>query len=134
MKISIGIISLSCFLLLSSCASVQPAEVDSKLSAWQGAKIETIIQTWGLPTSERMINGVQYAEWNSREIKNNPSVNIGIGGFGSHLFGSIGTTIFGGQSESFCTVQVGYNEQGIVTHINWNGDAQACDAAVPERR
>lgn len=125
---------ISCSLLLASCATIQPAQVDTKLSAWQGANIETIIQTWGLPTSERLINGLKYAEWNTKEISNTPSVNIGLGGFGSGIFGSIGTSLFGGRSESFCTVQIGYNEQGIITHTSWKGEPDVCDAAIPERQ
>ncbi len=122
------------FLTLSACASISPTQVDSKLSAWQGQSINTLIQAWGLPTSEREINGIKYAEWNSREIKQRPAVNIGVGGFGSHIFGSIGTTIFGGNKETHCLVQVGYNADGIVTTSNWQGDPDACDAAIPEKQ
>ena len=115
------------------CASIKPAEVDSKLSAWKGAQIDTLIQTWGVPTADREINGKKYAEWNTREIKNRPSFNIGVGGFGGNFFGSIGTTLFGGKKDLYCTVQVGYNDQGTVFQTNWNGDPEACDTAIPER-
>ncbi|MBV35910.1 MAG: hypothetical protein CMP47_10760 [Rickettsiales bacterium] len=115
------------------CASIKPAEVDSKLSAWNGAQIDTLIQTWGVPTADREINGKKYAEWNTREIKNRPSFNIGVGGFGGNFFGSIGTTLFGGKKDLYCTVQVGYNDQGTVFQTNWNGDPEACDSAIPER-
>ncbi|NVK22105.1 MAG: hypothetical protein HWD86_06275 [Kangiellaceae bacterium] len=135
MKSQLKTLALACSsaFILIACASIQPNEVDSKLVAWQGSSIDTLIQTWGLPTLERDINGTKYAEWNTREIKRRPAVNIGIGGFGSHIFGSIGTTIFGGNKESHCTVQVGYNVEGRVISTNWNGDPDACDAAIPER-
>lgn len=119
--------------LLLACASVKPSHIDDKLMAWQGADIDTVIQTWGLPSHEQKINGVHYAEWNSREISRSPSVNVGIGGFGSRFFGSIGTTLLGGKKETFCKVQVGYNEQGRVILTNWTGDADACDTAIPIR-
>ena len=92
-----------------------------------------MIQTWGVPTADREINGKKYAEWNTREIKNRPSFNIGVGGFGGNFFGSIGTTLFGGKKDLYCTVQVGYNDQGTVFQTNWNGDPEACDSAIPER-
>lgn len=117
----------------AGCATVKPTEVDSKLTAWNGANIDTVIQTWGVPTADREINGKKYAEWNTREIKNRPSFNIGVGGFGGNFFGSIGTTLFGGKKDLYCTVQVGYNDQGIVTQSNWSGDPEACDSAIPER-
>ena len=120
-------------ILSAGCASIKPAEVDTKLSAWQGSDIDTVIQTWGVPTADREINGKQYAEWNTREIKNRPSFNIGVGGFGGNFFGSIGTTLFGGKKDLYCTVQVGYNEQGTVTQTNWSGDPDACNSAIPDR-
>ncbi|WP_407929718.1 hypothetical protein [Kangiella shandongensis] len=119
--------------LTAGCASIKPAEVESKLSAWQGADIDTVIQSWGVPTADREINGKKYAEWNTREIRNRPSFNIGVGGFGSHVFGSIGTTLFGGRESLHCTVQIGYNDRGTVTQTKWTGDPDACDAAIPER-
>ncbi|AOE50254.1 hypothetical protein [Kangiella sediminilitoris] len=119
--------------LMTGCASIQPAEVDTKLTAWKGANIDAVIQTWGVPTADREINGKKYAEWNTREIKNQPSFNIGVGGFGGNFFGSVGTRLFGGKKELYCTVQVGYNQEGIVTQTNWTGDPGACDAAIPER-
>lgn len=126
-------ISMLAALTCAGCASIKPAEVDSKLAAWQGSNIDTLIQTWGVPSADREINGKQYAEWNTREIKNRPSFNIGVGGFGGNFFGSIGTTLFGGKKDVYCTVQVGYNEQGTVTQTNWNGDPDACNSAIPER-
>lgn len=120
-------------MLSVGCASIKPAEVDSRLAAWQGANIDTVIQTWGVPTADREINGKQYAEWNTREMKNNPSFNIGIGGFGGNFFGSIGTTLFGGKENIYCTVQVGYNAEGTVVRSSWSGDPDACDSAIPER-
>lgn len=120
-------------LSLSACSTVQPAEVDSKLTAWQGAEIETLIQTWGLPTGEQQVNDLTYAEWNTRDIKNKPSMRVGVGGFGGNFFGSIGTTLFGGRKEVHCRVQVGYNQEGRVVSSNWTGDAEACDEAIPER-
>ena len=119
--------------LLSGCASVNPSQVDSKLASWQGSNISTLVQIWGLPTNEREIQGIKYAEWNSREIKNRPAVNIGVGGFGSRIFGSIGTTIFGGQKESNCLVQVGYKEDGTVITSNWQGDVDTCHDSIPEK-
>ena len=119
--------------MVAGCASIKPAEVDTKLSAWKGAKIDTLIQTWGVPTADREINGKKYAEWNTREIKNRPSFNIGVGGFGGNFFGSIGTTLFGGKKDLYCTVQVGYNDDGIVHQTNWSGDPDACNSAIPER-
>ncbi|GAA4364229.1 hypothetical protein [Kangiella marina] len=119
--------------ITAGCASIKPAEIDSKLNAWQGSNINTVIQTWGVPTADREINNQKYAEWNTREIKNRPSFNVGVGGFGGNFFGSIGTTLFGGKKDLYCTVQVGYNDQGIVTHANWSGDPDACDSAIPER-
>lgn len=121
------------FLLVAGCASVNPSQVDTKLASWQGSNISTLIQVWGLPTNEREIQGIKYAEWNSREIKRKPAVNIGVGGFGSRIFGSIGTTIFGGNSETNCSVQVGYNAQGSVISSNWKGDADTCHKSIPER-
>lgn len=126
-------ISSLAVLLSTGCASIKPAEVDTKLSAWQGSNIDTVIQTWGVPSADREINGKQYAEWNTREIKNRPSFNIGVGGFGGNFFGSIGTTLFGGKKDVYCTVQVGYNKQGIVTQTNWSGDPDACNSAIPDR-
>lgn len=121
------------FFLVAGCASVNPSQVDTKLASWQGSNISTLIQVWGLPTNEREIQGIKYAEWNSREIKRKPAVNIGVGGFGSRIFGSIGTTIFGGNSETSCLVQVGYNAQGSVISSNWKGDADTCHKSIPER-
>lgn len=120
-------------LLLASCASVEPNQVDSKLASWQGANISTLVQVWGLPTNEKEIQGIKYAEWNSREIKSQPSVNIGVGGFGSRVFGSIGTTIFGGNKESSCLVQVGYKDDGTVISSNWQGDPDTCFKSIPEK-
>ncbi len=117
----------------TGCASIKPAEIDTKLSQWQGSNIDTVIQTWGVPTADREINGKKYAEWNTREIQNRPSFNIGVGGFGGNFFGSIGTTLFGGKKDVYCTVQIGYNDQGTVTQSNWTGDPDACDSAIPER-
>ncbi len=130
----LSLISAVMFASLSGCSTVQPAEIDSKLTAWQGAEIETLIQTWGLPTGEQQVNGITYAEWNTRDIKNKPSMRVGVGGFGGNFFGSIGTTLFGGREEVHCRVQVGYNQEGRVVTTNWTGDAQACDAAIPERQ
>lgn len=126
-------ILLAFILLLAGCASVNPAQVDSKLASWQGSNISTLVQVWGLPTNEREIQGVKYAEWNSRDIKNRPAINIGVGGFGSRLFGSIGTTLFGGKKETHCLVQVGYKQDGTVVTSNWQGDPDTCDNAIPER-
>lgn len=119
--------------LLSGCSTIQPAEVDSKLTAWQGADIEILVQSWGLPTGEQQVNDLTYAEWNTRDIKSEPSMRVGVGGFGGNFFGSIGTTLFGGRKEVHCRVQVGYNQEGRVVTSNWTGDAEACDAAIPER-
>lgn len=126
-------LSLVLLLLISGCASVNPSQVDSKLAGWQGSNISTLIQVWGLPTNEREIQGVKYAEWNSREIKNKPAINIGVGGFGSRIFGSIGTTIFGGQEESHCLVQVGYKDDGSVISSSWQGDPDTCHDSIPEK-
>ncbi len=120
-------------LLISACSSIAPNQIDSKLASWQGSNISTLIQVWGLPTNEREINGVKYAEWNSKEIKSRPALNIGLGGFGGRIFGSIGTTIFGGQKETNCLVQVAYNETGSVVSSNWKGDTDTCFAAIPEK-
>ena len=128
------LIGVFCLLTLSGCSTVQPAEVDSKLTAWQGADIETLIQTWGLPTAEQTVNGLTYAEWNTRDIKNKPSMRVGVGSFGGNFFASIGTTLFGGRKEVHCRVQVGYNAEGRIMTTNWSGDAEACDAAIPERQ
>lgn len=132
-QIKITTILVATWAFAVGCASVKPAEIESKLSAWNGANIDTVIQTWGVPSADREINGKQYAEWNTREIQNRPSFNIGLGGFGGNFFGSIGTSLFGGKKDTYCTVQVGYNEAGTVTNTSWNGDPDACDSAVPER-
>lgn len=132
-SIKLSLISATLAVVLSGCSTVQPAEVDSKLTAWQGADIETLIQTWGLPTGEQQVNDLTFAEWNTRDIKNKPSMRVGVGGFGGNFFGSIGTTLFGGRKEVHCRVQVGYNQEGRVVTSNWTGDAEACDAAIPER-
>lgn len=132
--IRLSLISVVMGTFLSGCSTAQPAEIDSKLSAWQGAEIETLIQTWGLPTGEQQVNDLTYVEWNTRDIKNKPSMSVGVGGFGGNFFGSIGTTLFGGQEEVHCRVQVGYNQQGRVVTTNWTGDPEACDAAIPERQ
>ncbi|NVJ67383.1 MAG: hypothetical protein HWE16_12925 [Gammaproteobacteria bacterium] len=126
-------LALVSLVLFSGCASVDPSQVDRKLASWQGSNISTLVQIWGLPSNEREIQGIKYAEWNSREIKNRPAVNIGVGGFGSRIFGSIGTTIFGGQKESHCLVQVGYKEDGTVITSNWQGDADTCNDSIPEK-
>ncbi|WP_251359357.1 hypothetical protein [Kangiella sp. TOML190] len=126
-------LSIISLLMLTACASVPPADVDAKLTAWQGQSINTLIQAWGVPTQEREINGIKYAEWNAREVSQRPSVNVGVGGYGSHVFGSIGTTIFGGRKETNCLVQVGYNQEGTVISSNWSGDTDTCDAAIPEK-
>ncbi len=120
-------------LLLGSCASINPNQVDSKLSSWQGSNISTLIQVWGLPSTEREIQGMKYAEWNSKEVSNRPSINLGIGGFGSRIFGSIGTTLFGGRKESHCLVQVAYDSQGQVKSSNWKGDPDTCYDSIPEK-
>jgi len=131
--IKITAVLVASLAFVAGCASVKPAEIESKLSAWHGADIDTVIQTWGVPTADREINGKKYAEWNTREIQNRPSFNIGLGGFGGNFFGSIGTTLFGGKKDTYCTVQVGYSESGVITNSNWNGDPDACDSAIPER-
>ncbi len=131
--IKLSLIGLIMSASLSGCSTAQPAEIDSKLTAWQGAEIETLIQTWGLPTGEQQVNDLTYAEWNTRDIKNKPSMRVGVGGFGGNFFGSIGTTLFGGREEVHCRVQVGYNQEGRVVTTNWAGDPEACDSAIPER-
>lgn len=78
--IKLSVIGLILSGSLSGCSTSQPAEIDSKLTAWQGAEIETLIQTWGLPTGEQQVNDLTYAEWNTRDIKNKPSMRVGVGG------------------------------------------------------
>lgn len=119
--------------LMIGCASVPKSAIDSKLASWQGSDIQTMIQVWGIPSREKEINGVKYAEWDSREIKSRPSVNVGIGGFGSRFFGSIGTALFGGLSESGCRIQIGYNTNGQVISSHWSGEPNTCDKAIPEK-
>lgn len=129
-KLSLMIIS---GLIISGCASIPKSQVDDKLASWQGSNIQTIIQAWGIPSRETEVNGIKYAEWDAREIKSRPSVNVGVGGFGGRFFGSIGTALFGGLSEKECRIQIGYNIDGTVVKSHWNGDSDTCDKAIPER-
>lgn len=120
-------------IIITGCSSVPKSQIDNKLANWQGSNIQTVIQAWGVPSREKEINGIQYAEWDSREIKSRPSVNVGVGGFGGRFFGSIGTALFGGLSESECRIQIGYNREGTVVRSHWDGDSDTCDKAIPEK-
>ncbi len=127
------VLSFFAALILTACAGVPPAEVDSQLGAWKGAHIDELIQAWGVPTGERTINDVRYAEWRSRRISSSPAISVGVGGGGNRGFGSVGTTVGGGPEENTCFRQAAYDQQGIVTRLTWNGDATTCSEAIPPR-
>ncbi len=116
--------------LLNACAATS-AKVDQHFFAWRGHSINDVIVAFGAAASQRELNGQQFAEWTRQDTSSSPTVSIGIGGFGNHVGGSVGTTLFGGTSLNYCTVQAVYGADGIITQVNWNGDTDLCLKQFP---
>jgi len=119
--------------VLAACAAAPPAKVDQHFGIWRGRNINDMVMHFGAAGSQREQNGMHYAEWTRQATASSPSLSIGVGGFGSHVGGSVGTTLFGGTKLNYCTVQAVYNASGLIEQIHWSGDTDLCLKQFPAK-
>lgn len=121
-------------LVLSACVSMAPGEVDTRVRAYEGLHINELMSAWGPPTNQYQAAGKQYFSWSSQEVDSGgPSFGIGIGGYGSNVGGSVGTTVGGGVRSINCVRSAELDAAGKVAVIRWNGDPGLCAKVTPRR-
>lgn len=126
--------TLVCLFLVSACSSIPKEQVDTRLAAWQGKDINTVIQFWGLPTKQQEVDDQRYAQWlNKKSEKGNTAVSVGTGTSGRRSSIGIGLTLFElGGSEEKCERLLTYDSSGKVTKIKWQGDHSYCLELTPD--
>ena len=121
----------SALLLLSACATLTSAQVDTHLSGWRSHGIDELMAAFGLPSSQRDSDDAHYALWTAQETKTSPTFSIGLGGSSGNVSAGVGTTLFGGSNLHYCTVQALYDANGLVNEIRWNGNTNLCVEKFP---
>lgn len=120
--------------MMAGCASVPPAEVDAKMRAWEGIHINELMNAWGPPTNQYQAAGHQYFSWSSQSTDSGgPSFGIGLGSYGTHSGGSVGTSVGGGYKTVNCQRSAELDPAGKVVAIRWNGDSTYCNEVTPKR-
>jgi len=121
-------------LVLSSCTSIPVEQVNSKINAWKGKKIEELLKYWGLPSNQRQIGDKHYAEWlNKSSEPGNLSVSLGTGTRSRHSGIGIGLSLFDlGGTDDTCSRLVTYDISNTVIEISWQGTNDYCYELTPE--
>lgn len=134
MKSTLPALPLCFTLLLSGCqSSPELPPFPQRLQSWQGASFQELVQAWGLPARQSFETETGYAEWQNSQLKKGPTVSIGIGGFGEHVSGRVGTTIHGQPSEHRCIIQVKFDHQKTAVKLTNKGPQALCEPLVPVR-
>ncbi len=129
------LVLVSIAFLITGCASMPAPQVDSRIKAWQGVKIDELVKFWGLPTRQSKIGETHVAEWiHEKRSNSNTAVSVGTGSYGRHSSIGLGLTLFNlGGGEEVCQRQVSYTTDGDIQSIIWSGDTDFCFELTPDR-
>lgn len=131
MKYTILLMS-SIALLLSGCVTTQ--QVDERISPWQTAKLQQLLDAWGVPTREQKVANRHYLIWNDYQQDSGVDVGISVGGSIGRNAGISLSTLFGGTEEdNVCSRVVEIDEQQNILGIQWNGEPSTCFDVTPEK-
>lgn len=121
-------------LILMGCTSIPADQVNSRMNAWIGLKIDDLIKYWGLPSNQREVDNIQYAEWVNRSSEpGNATVSVGTGHRSRSSSIGLGLTLFDlGGTDDVCSRLVTYDSVGIVTKISWQGTSNYCFKITPD--
>ncbi|MCM2679777.1 hypothetical protein [Echinimonas agarilytica] len=121
-------------LLLQACQTTAPSKpLPQRLEEWRGASFDELVQAWGLPARQSFETETGFAEWQAAQTKSGPSISLGLGGFGSNVGGSVGTTIYGDETEERCVLQVQFDANKTATQLTPKGPTELCDRIVSTR-
>lgn len=130
---SLLLISLICTCLTACQSGAHVPPLEQRMHSWKGASFSDLVQAWGLPFRQSFETETGYAEWKNAQTKRGPSISIGLGGFGGHVSGRIGTTIHGDTNQQRCVIQVQFNADKKAISLTSNGIPELCESLVPTR-
>lgn len=110
------------FLTLSNCSSTKTMQ--GIMSSWVGSNIDQVIDRWGFPDEEKVVNGRKIFVWNYRKQATLPysstttgNINTQTGAFQSNTYGGGGQTIYGR-----CTRILEVDDKKVVKSWQWKGN------------
>lgn len=124
-------ISMLMVFILAGCIAASPVKVDAHFAGWRGHKLTEMIMNYGPPSSERNSDNARYALWTAQQSSNSPTLSLGLGTGGSHFSAGVGTTIMGGSSLKYCTLQALFDANSTIVQVQWQGDTDLCLEKFP---
>ncbi len=116
----------SSLILLASCTTFTPQQVDNFLLDYQGYPLDQLITVFGVPTKQVEIDGKYVFEWLKQEEESNSRISIGTGGSSGRMAAGLGLSFpFGGTPDQ-CILTARSSDKKVVDSLSWSGDSDYC--------